>query len=239
MRLAAGTILFGLLAFAAPASASECVVLLPGMIRTPASMATMEEALVEAGYRTANVGYPSREYPIERLAQMAIGQGLARCRSVTGVDRIHFVTHSLGGILVRQYLDEGEIPELGRVVMLGPPNQGSAAADAMRDMPGYEWLNGPAGAQLGKGDESVPLRLGPADFELGVIAGNRTVDPITSAVLDDPDDGRVSVDDTRLEGMDDHIVIDESHALMMRARTTIRLTLRFLEEGSFGESDSG
>ena len=94
MRLTAGLVLLGLLTFAAPASASvsECVVLLHGMIRTPASMATMEEALAEAGYRTANVGYPSREYPIERLAQMAIGQGLARCRSVTGVERIHFVT---------------------------------------------------------------------------------------------------------------------------------------------------
>ncbi len=238
MKLVGATLVV-LLLFAAPASAEECVVLLHGMIRTPASMALMEEALVDAGYRTANVGYPSREYPIERLAQMAIGQGLARCRSVTGIDRIHFVTHSLGGILVRQYLAEGDIPELGRVVMLGPPNQGSVAADAMRDMPGYEWLNGPAGAQLGKGVESVPLRLGPANFELGVIAGNRTVDPITSAVLDDPDDGRVSVSDTRLEGMADFVVVDESHALMMRARSTIRLTLRFLEDGSFGESDSG
>ena len=232
-------ILAALLLSASPAAAEECVILLHGMIRTPGSMATMEEALIEAGYRTANVGYPSREYPIERLSQMAVEQGLARCRSVTGIDRIHFVTHSLAGILVRQYLDEGDIPELGRVVMLGPPNQGSAAADAMRDMPGYEWLNGPAGAQLGKGDESVPLSLGPADFELGVIAGNRTVDPITSAVLDDPDDGRVSVEDTRLEGMTDHVIVDESHALMMRARSTIRLTLRFLEEGNFGESDNG
>ena len=228
-----------LLIFATPAFAEECVVLLHGMIRTPASMGPMEEALSDAGYKTANVGYPSREYPIERLATMAVEQGLARCRSVTGIDRIHFVTHSLGGILVRQYLENYDIPELGRVVMLGPPNQGSIAADAMRDMPGYEWLNGPAGAQLGKGEESVPLRLGPADFEVGIIAGNRTVDPITSAVLDDPDDGRVSVSDTHLEGMDDFIVIDESHALMMRARTTIRLTIRFLEEGSFGQSDSG
>lgn len=227
------------LLFAAPAAATECVVLLHGMIRTPASMEPMAEALAAAGYRTANVGYPSREYPIERLATMAVEQGLARCRSVTGIDRIHFVTHSLGGILLRQYLANADIPELGRVVMLGPPNQGSAAADAMRDMPGYEWLNGPAGAQLGKGPESVPLRLGPADFELGIIAGNRTVDPITSAFLDDPDDGRVSVADTRLEGMDDFVVIDESHALMMRSRTAIRLTLRFLETGHFGQSDPG
>jgi hypothetical protein len=152
------------------------------------------------------------------------------------VTRIHFVTHSLGGILVRQYLSGHEIDELGRVVMLGPPNQGSNAVDELEDVPGFDWLNGPAGRQLGKGDESVPLRLGPADFELGVIAGNRTIDPITSAVLDNPDDGRVSVEDTKLEGMADFVVVDHSHAFMMRMRRPIELTKTFLATGSFGEA---
>ncbi len=229
----------GLMLLAAPASAAECVVLIHGMIRTPASMEPMQDAIADAGFQTVNVSYQSRELTIEELAPIAIEQGVDGCREIPGVDRIHFVTHSLGGILVRQYLSENEIPELGRVVMMGPPNQGSAAVDAMRDVPGFEWLNGPAGAQLGKGEESVPLRLGPADFELGIIAGNRTIDPITSATLDDPDDGRVSVEDTRLEGMDDFVVVDESHALMMRARSTIRLTIRFLEEGTFGQDDHG
>ena len=82
----------------------------------------------------------------------------------------------------------------------------------------------------------MPLRLGPAEFEVGVIAGNRTIDPITSAVLDDPDDGRVSVADTKLEGMADFVVVDHSHAFMMRMRRPIELTKAFLETGSFGES---
>lgn len=217
-------------------AASECVVLLHGLARTSMSMNKMQSELDKAGYRTANIGYPSRHFTIEELAEIAVPDGLATCRGQGDVSRIHFVTHSLGGILVRQYLSNHDIDELGRVVMLGPPNQGSAAADRLGGLPGFRWLNGPAGRQLGKGEESVPLQLGPADFELGVIAGNRTIDPLTSSVLDNPDDGRVSVADTRLEGMADFIVVDHSHAFMMRKRRTIELTKRFLQTGSFGDS---
>ncbi len=218
------------------ACAGECVVLLHGLARTSMSMNKMQRELEKAGYATANIDYPSRDHTVEALADIAVAEGLDACRAQEGITRIHFVTHSLGGILVRQYLSDRDIDELGRVVMLGPPNQGSAAVDRLADVPGFDWLNGPAGRQLGKGEASIPLRLGPADFELGVIAGNRTIDPVTSAVLDDPDDGRVSVADTRLEGMADFVVVDHSHAFMMRMRRPIELTKAFLETGSFGES---
>jgi len=219
----------------APAMASECVVLLHGLARTAMSMNKMERELAAAGYLTANIDYPSREHTVEELAELAVPQGIDACRSQEGVDRIHFVTHSLGGILLRQYLKDHDLPELGRVVMLGPPNQGSAAVDELRDVPGFDWLNGPAGQQLGKGENSVPLKLGPATFELGVIAGNRTIDPITSAVLENPDDGRVSVEDTKLDGMADFVVVEHSHAFMMRMRRTIELTKAFLSKGRFSD----
>lgn len=197
-------------------------------------MNKMQRALIEAGYETANIDYPSRDFTVEELAQIAITDGLDACRANGGIERIHFVTHSLGGILLRQYLSNREIPELGRVVMLGPPNQGSAAVDELSDVPGFDWLNGPAGRQLGKGEDSVPLKLGPADFELGIIAGDRSIDPITSSALKNPDDGRVSVEDTKLEGMADFVVVEHSHAFMMRMRQPIELTIRFLQNGSFG-----
>lgn len=216
------------------ASAAECVVLLHGLARTATSMNKMQRALIEAGYETANIDYPSRDFTVEELAQIAITDGLDACRANGGIERIHFVTHSLGGILLRQYLSNREIPELGRVVMLGPPNQGSAAVDELSDVPGFDWLNGPAGRQLGKGEDSVPLKLGPADFELGIIAGDRSIDPITSSALKNPDDGRVSVEDTKLEGMADFVVVEHSHAFMMRMRQPIELTIRFLQNGSFG-----
>jgi hypothetical protein len=228
---------FGLLAaaiiFGPPAAADECVILLHGMVRSAASMETMAEALGEAGYVAANIDYPSRDHPIEVLAPMAVNAGLAECEAAGATARIHFVTHSLGGILVRKYLSDKEISNLGRVVMLGPPNQGSEAVDELGDVPGFDWLNGPAGRQLGKGPASVPLQLGAADFEVGIIAGNRTIDPITSAVLDDPDDGKVSVEDTRLEGMADFIVVEHSHAFMMRLQRPIELTIHFLQTGRF------
>ena len=218
------------------ALAGECVILLHGLARTSMSMDVMQEALEENGYLTVNVDYPSREYEIAELAQIAVDEGLEKCRAMADVTSIHFVTHSLGGILVRQYVSEQPVPELGRVVMLGPPNQGSVAADEFDKLPGFDWINGPAGQQLGKGEDSVPLALGPVTFELGVIAGDRSVDPITSALLEDPDDGKVSVRDTRVEGMDDFVVVHHSHAFMMRMKTVIDLTLAFLENGSFGES---
>ncbi len=215
------------------ALARDCVVLLHGLARTAGSMEKMQAGLADAGFETVNVGYPSRKHTIEELAQTAIPQGIEACAERPDVERVHFVTHSLGGILLRQYLSERRIENLGRVVMLGPPNQGSVAADELQDVPGFDWLNGPAGRQLGKGEDSVPLQLGPADFELGIIAGNRTIDPLTSAVLENPDDGRVSVDDTRLDGMSDFVVVEHSHAFMMRMREPIELTIRFLETGSF------
>ncbi len=215
--------------------AADCVVLLHGLIRSASSMGRMQDALERAGFATVNVAYPSRDKTIEELAPLAVGEGLDGCRE-DGTERVHFVTHSLGGILVRQYLADREIPELGRVVMLAPPNQGSTAVDKLRNVPGFDWMNGPAGAQLGKDENSVPLKLGPATFEVGIIAGSRSIDPVTSAILPNPDDGRVSVEDTKLEGMADFVVVDHSHAFIMRMRKSIELTLRFLEHGSFAAS---
>ncbi len=227
------TVTLSLLLLASVASAADCVVLLHGLARSSTSMNKMQEALEEDGYRTANVDYPLHEFEIEKLANIAVEEGLATCRAYEDVDKIDFVTHSLGGILVRQYLSVHSIDELGRVVMLGPPNQGSVAADDLEGLPGFDWINGPAGHQLGKGKASVPLALGPVDFELGVIAGNRTIDPITSALLEDPDDGRVSVEDTKVEGMADFIIVPNSHAFMMSMRGPIELTKTFLHTGSF------
>jgi len=229
--------LISVLLLTAPAAAQECVVVLHGLARTSLSMEAMAEALEEAGFVAVNIDYPSRQHPIEVLAPMAIGKGLVLCEAAGATEKTHFVAHSLGGILVRKYLNDKEIENLGRVVMLGPPNQGSKAVDELGDMPGVGWVNGPAGRQLGKGPDSVPLALGPADFELGVIAGNRSIDPITSAVLDDPDDGKVSVPDTKLDGMDDFVIVEHSHAFMMRMQEPIALTIRFLNTGSFSLPD--
>jgi len=214
------------------ASADECVVLLHGLNRSWRAMRPMADALQAAGYTTANVDYPSQTGTIEEIAPVVVGMGLAECRD-TGAVRIHFVTHSLGGILLRYQSEHSPIPDLGRVVMLGPPNQGSEIIDQTRDWPGFEMLSGDAGAQLGTNADSLPSQLGPVNFELGVIAGTGTINVFTSAMLPDPDDGKVSVASTQVDGMDDFLVVGESHRYIIRSDVVIRNTESFLRNGAF------
>jgi pimeloyl-ACP methyl ester carboxylesterase len=226
-----GKIITGLLlCFCSLTSRADCVVLLHGLARTSSSMAPLSQALTKAGYRVVNVDYPSREKPIEELAPLAIGSGLEGCRPDS---RIHFVTHSLGGILVRYYLANNDVAKLGRVVMIAPPNQGSEVVDNLGNIPGFTEFNGPAGAQLGTGINSVPLSLGPVDYEVGIIAGTESVNIILSQYLPNPDDGKVSVASTRVEGMQDFIKVPYSHPFIMRAPLVIKQTQAFLTRGKF------
>ena len=120
--------------------------------------------------------------------------------------------------------------------MLGPPNQGSEVIDRYADWPGFEWFSGPAGLQLGTGAASVPRTLGPVDFDLGIIAGNRTLNPVLSQSLPGKDDGKVSVESTRVEGMDDHLEMPVNHVFMMRDSDVIEQVLFYLEHGFFDRS---
>jgi hypothetical protein len=216
------------------ASATECVALLHGLWRTENSMNKIEESLVEAGYRVANIGYDSTGDPVEVLAQNTLPRAAKACQ---GSEPMHFVTHSMGGILLRQYLQENNLDTLGRVVMLGPPNQGSEVIDRYRGLPGFSWFSGPAGLQLGTGEESVPRSLGSVTFDLGVIAGNKTINPILSQALPDKDDGKVSVESTRVDGMNDHLEMPVNHVFMMRNQEVIRQVIYYLQQGEFRRSD--
>jgi len=212
----------------------ECVILLHGLFRTPRSMGEMEDFLMAAGYLVVNDGYPSREAQIEVLAVTAIPPAIANCRD-QGAGRINFVTHSLGGILLRYYLSTDEIAELGRVVMLGPPNQGSELVDSLRSIPGFTMLYGPAVLQLGTDAASVPLQLGAADYEVGIIIG-QTAGPL-SGMLPGEDDGTVTVESARLDGMTDFLVMDAGHTFVMNNNEVIRQTLFFLNTGRFDKGD--
>jgi triacylglycerol lipase len=212
---------------------SENVILLHGLCRTPRSMTKMQRTLTRAGYTVWNVDYPSRTAPIDKLADDAIGQAIARCRQ-NGATRIDFVTHSLGGILVRSYFARHGVPELGRVVMLAPPNQGSEVVDKLGGLSLFKWINGPAGGELGTGTNSVPNELGPARFPVGIIAGDRSINWINSLFLiPGVDDGKVSVQRAKLAGMSDFLVLHATHTFITRNEETIRQTMAFLQTGKF------
>ncbi len=214
------------------AAAQDGVILLHGLCRSDASMAAMAKALAAAGYAVVNVDYPSRSATIADLAQAAIPAAL-RDPSLAGARQIHFVTHSLGGILVRCYLADHQVANLGRVVMLGPPNQGSEVVDQLSSFGLFSQVNGPAGGELGTGKDSVPNRLGPVNFELGVIAGDRSINLINSGMIEGADDGKVSVERTKVAGMKGHVVVHATHPYLMKNRTVIGLTIAFLRDGQF------
>ncbi len=198
-------------------------------------MKKIEAELNVQGFFPVNQDYQSRHSTVEELSKNVIGTSLKKCN---GKESIHFVTHSMGGILVRYYLSQNNIPNLGRVVMLGPPNKGSEAVDAYRNFPGFKAISGPAGLQLGTGKLSIPNKIGAANFELGIIAGTRSVNLILSAILPGKDDGKVTVDSTKLSGMNDHILLPVTHPFMMKNKSVIQQIMYFLKNGKFNHNNA-
>ncbi len=213
-------------------TANEGVILLHGLCRTRASMAKMAHALSKAGFIVKNVNYPSRTQSIAYLSDRAISPALDSLQSCA---KVHFVTHSMGGILVRSYFSRHQNNSLGRVVMLGPPNQGSELVDRLGRLWLFKRINGPAGSELGTDPNSTPNQVGPVGFELGVIAGDRSINWINSLIIPGKDDGKVSIDRTKASGMKEHLIIHATHPYLMKNATAIQASLRFLQSGSFTE----
>ena len=211
---------------------NECIILLHGMGRTSYSMKTLEKYLSARGYQVINQGYPSTSEPIKDIAENYVAGAVEQCLEKQP-EKIHFVTHSLGGILVRQYLQNHSIPEGSRVVMLSPPNKGSELADYLRDFWLYKWRNGPAGQELGTGPRSVPNNLEPVNAEIGVLTGNMSFNPMFSQLIPGEDDGKVSVERAKLAEMNDFIVIPATHTFIMKNKTALEQVLFFIENGKF------
>ena len=221
------------------AEPAECVILLHGLGRTPLSMLPLAFALEHAGFRAVNQGYPSLADPVEELSAAYIPRALAKCASAPEAP-VHFVAHSMGGILVRHYLQDHGLPEGSRMVMLGPPNHGSELID---EFAGKAWFSvmGPAARQLGTGPGNLPGTLKPVDLEIGVIAGTRTgLDSVLlqAAPLPARNDGKVSVESARLDEMQDFLAVDETHTFLMNDRMVIEQVIGFLTDGRFQPAEA-
>jgi len=206
----------------------EYVILLHGLLRNKGSLKKMQKALEKEGYNVVNHDYPSRKADIKTLALAEIPKALLSCKNA---HTIHFITHSMGGLLVRAYLSKIKIPNLGHVVMLGPPNQGSQIVDKIGHIPGFSLLNGPAGLELST--KGIVNTFAPIDFSLGVIAGTKSFDFIGAMMLPSPNDGKVSVESTKIQGMKDHLILAVTHTFMMQNKEVIKKTISFLKRGSF------
>ncbi|MDY6974216.1 MAG: alpha/beta hydrolase [Thermodesulfobacteriota bacterium] len=215
----------------------DCVVLLHGLARTKKSLLKLEQSLGSRGFQVVNIGYPSRKKNIETLAEETIKEACNQCRNAA-TTKIHFVTHSMGGLLVRYFLAHNKIPELGRVVMLSPPNQGSEIVDKLKGTQIFKWINGPAGQQLGTGKTSLPVSLGPPDYVVGIIIGDRSINPILSLLIPGADDGKVSVENAKLEGMKDFLVVHKTHPFIMDDYEVIKQIIFFIKKGMFEKNEN-
>ena len=214
---------------------SSGVILLHGIARTSRSLRRLEHALRETGIETLNLDYPSRKKQIDCLADHvhpAVSNFAAKNKS-----SIHFVGHSMGGLLARAYIAKYRPANLGRVVMLGTPNGGSELADRLQDFSLYRLFYGPAGLQLTTHSNDMLKSLPAVDYAVGIVAGTRSVDPVASFLnLPKPNDGRVSVQNSKLTGMADHITVEVSHSGLLSHRGVIDQTIEFLQHGSFARS---
>lgn len=213
---------------------NECVVLVHGMGRTLHSMDDMQERLVAEGYHTVSLGYPSTRATIEEIVSAHFPAALAECQQFNPTT-IHFVSHSLGGIVLRAVFKDVQPDNFGYVVMLSPPNHGSEAADNLKDWWLYKWINGPAGGQLTTDENSFPNKLGSVDYPVGIITGDRYIffDYWLSKIIPGEDDGKVSIASSRLEGMQDFLVVHETHPFIMDDEYVQDETVHFLQNGSF------
>jgi pimeloyl-ACP methyl ester carboxylesterase len=209
---------------------AEGIVLLHGIARRSASLGRMERAFRAEGYQTLNLDYPGRKATLQTIVE---GAAPAVAAFASGLRRLHFVTHSMGGLVARGIITRHRPANLGRVVMLGPPNGGSEVADFLHWMRPYRMFFGPAGAQLTTHrSPALTALLGDVDFPLGVIAADRSIWLIESfLILPRPNDGRVSVARTRVSGMTDHLTLHTTHDLILLNRAAITASLRFIRHG--------
>lgn len=220
-------------AFAADVASSvagDYAVLLHGIGRSPAAMKKMEADLRRRGYEVLNLAYDSRKYSIETLSEKIHTD--VETFAADKTRKLHFVGHSMGALIIRVYVQKYKPANMGRVVALGSPNTGSEVADFLSQSSLYENFYGPAGLEL----TTVHRAAHPLDrpfYEIGTIAGDRTIDPLSSVVIPGDDDGKVSIASTRIAGEKDHIVLHANHATMPSNAAVIIETAHFLQYGFF------
>lgn len=228
----------GALLWLTPMSATEkpvepdCVVLLHGIGMRSYVMKRIEAALRTDGYRTVNISYPSRRMPFEELAGEYLPAHLKK-HDVARAPKLHFVTHSMGSLIVRKLIQDARPANLGRVVMVGPPNHGSTAADVAKDNALLKKFLGGNLVRLGTGEDAIVKTLGAADFEVGIIAGEVPVNPVFGKALGGKNDGAVTIESAKLEGMKDFLVVPYSHTLMLWREEVVDQVRAFLREGKF------
>ena len=212
-------------------SSNNYVVLLHGIGRTAQIMNKMGSYLGKQGYEVYNDNYQSTIFSINELANAIWERIQIHCLDST--KKLHFVGHSMGAIIIRLMIARFQPKNIGRVVMLAPPNQGSYLVGFLKQFRFYKRWYGPAGQELAK-QSKLLINLPTIDYEVGIIAGDRSIDWLFSwFMLSGKNDGKLMVDETKLVGMKDHIILHATHTFMPSNSTVIEQTAYFLGHGEF------
>lgn len=203
------------------------VVLLHGLWRGWRAMEPLARSLRGAGFATLNIPYPSTRLPIQNL----VGHVRREVETITMPGPVHFITHSLGGIIARALLAESPPWTCGRLVMLAPPNGGSEIVDWSMGKPWLQSLLGPAGRELSTAGFPSALPALPGGLEAAVIMGRRSSIPVFRNLLEHTNDGIVSASKGRIEGLRGFSVIDADHTFIQVHPDAIRLCIEFLKTG--------
>lgn len=206
----------------------EMVFLLHGIGKGKYDMAALARKLRAAGYAVVNWGYPSTKYKLSELAEK-LDEQVERFPDY----KIHFVTHSMGGIVVRTFLAEHDVKHMGRLVMIAPPSQGAELAQFFGNWPVYKYLLGPAGQELKPGELGKCAAAGVPACEFGIIAGGTGRSIGINPLLPGDNDGTVTVESTKLDGAKDFALVPYPHPVIQMMPKTAELTISFLENGEF------
>lgn len=209
---------------------NEYVIILHGIFRSSFHMRHLARFLNENEYDVLNLDYPSTKFPLQDLVEIT-WQNI--CERLTENRTTHLVGYSMGGLLVRAILSKYRPENLGRVVLLATPNKGSEVADFWQNKWIYKKLYGVAGQQLITNQEGIKNLFKPIDYELGVVAGDFSIDPFSSYLIKGKDDGKVSVESTKVKGMKDHVVVSAGHTFFPHNSEVHAQTLHFLKHGNF------
>ncbi len=211
---------------------SDTVIMLHGLGRNAFAMWYLEKKLKDAGFSVHNLDYPSRKLPPDEMLTY-ISKLIDDCCAKIPSGKANFVGHSLGGLLIRAYLQNNPRIQPARVVLLGTPNNGSELADSFAHTAWFEKILGPTAQMLGTEEDSFPHSLKAPYYELGVIAGNKSINPLGSWIIPGADDGMVSIESTQLDGMSDFIILPTDHVLMRYDSEVSEQTVHFLKTGQF------
>jgi len=210
---------------------NECVILMHGFGDIKLSMSFLENECQKKGYATFNLGYSTAGETISSLSEKLLTDMIKKCRK-KGFSKIHFVTHSMGGLIVRYYLQNNELPEGSRIVMLSPPNKGTEVADFLKTNVLYKLFTGDVGQELCT-DSQIIRNLKELNIEIGIIAGNKSYNPFFSEIIQGEDDGRISTENTKLEEMTDFLIVNDSHLTIKHRQEVSEQMVYFLRNGNF------